>query len=101
MILAVGFLFSVKTMTTPTKKETTAQRVERLKRAMNPWDGLEEIRRFIAQDNPSAASRIRAVIRAAVERLADPESRSGRPGCWNPRAGGRQNPLHRRLPGLR
>ncbi len=27
-------------------KETTAQRVERLKRAKNPWDGLEEIRRF-------------------------------------------------------
>jgi sulfite reductase (ferredoxin) len=27
-------------------KETTAQRVERLKRAANPWDGLEEIRRF-------------------------------------------------------
>src|ERR1035441_1863374 len=27
-------------------KETTAQRVERLKRAMNPWEGLEEIRRF-------------------------------------------------------
>ncbi|HYM75060.1 MAG TPA: nitrite/sulfite reductase [Candidatus Dormibacteraeota bacterium] len=36
-------------MTTSTKtngKETTAQRVERLKRAMNPWEGLEEIRRF-------------------------------------------------------
>ena len=31
---------------TQLKKETTAQRVERLKRAMNPWDGLEEIRRF-------------------------------------------------------
>jgi sulfite reductase (ferredoxin) len=27
-------------------KETKAQKVERLKRAMNPWDGLEEIRRF-------------------------------------------------------
>ncbi|HTS38282.1 MAG TPA: nitrite/sulfite reductase [Candidatus Solibacter sp.] len=27
-------------------KETTAQRVERLKRASNPWDGLDEIRRF-------------------------------------------------------
>src|SRR5579859_2181257 len=46
MILAVGFLFSVKIMTTPAKKETTAQRVERLKQAMNPWDGLDEIRRF-------------------------------------------------------
>ncbi|HEX3820855.1 MAG TPA: nitrite reductase, partial [Candidatus Sulfotelmatobacter sp.] len=32
--------------TTITKKETTAQRVERLKRAKNPWEGLEEIRRF-------------------------------------------------------
>ncbi len=31
---------------TQTTKETTAQRVERLKRAANPWDGLEEIRRF-------------------------------------------------------
>ncbi len=31
---------------TLTAKETTAQRVERLKRAANPWDGLEEIRRF-------------------------------------------------------
>lgn len=27
-------------------KETTAQRVERLKRARNPWDGIDEIRRF-------------------------------------------------------
>jgi sulfite reductase (ferredoxin) len=27
-------------------KETKAQKSERLKRAMNPWDGLEEIRRF-------------------------------------------------------
>jgi sulfite reductase (ferredoxin) len=32
--------------TTNTKKETAAQRAERLKRAMNPWDGLDEIRRF-------------------------------------------------------
>jgi sulfite reductase (ferredoxin) len=32
-------------MTTATK-ETKAQRVERLKRTMNPWDGLQEIRRF-------------------------------------------------------
>ncbi len=29
-----------------TIKETKAQRVERLKRAMNPWEGLDEIRRF-------------------------------------------------------
>jgi sulfite reductase (ferredoxin) len=29
-----------------TAKETTAQRAERLKRAKNPWEGLEEIRRF-------------------------------------------------------
>jgi sulfite reductase (ferredoxin) len=33
------------TMTIP-GKETKAQRVERLKRAKNPWEGLEEIRRF-------------------------------------------------------
>ena len=32
--------------TTNTKKETAAQRAERLKRALNPWDGLNEIRRF-------------------------------------------------------
>ena len=32
--------------TTITKKETTAQRAERLKRAKNPWEGLDEIRRF-------------------------------------------------------
>ncbi len=31
---------------TSTTKETKAQRVERLKRAKNPWEGLEEIRRF-------------------------------------------------------
>src|SRR5690349_10607159 len=30
----------------PTAKETTVQRVERLKRAANPWEGLDEIRRF-------------------------------------------------------
>jgi sulfite reductase (ferredoxin) len=29
-----------------TVKETKAQKAERLKRAMNPWDGLAEIRRF-------------------------------------------------------
>jgi len=29
-----------------TAKETKAQRVERLKRARNPWEGLEDIRRF-------------------------------------------------------
>jgi sulfite reductase (ferredoxin) len=32
--------------TTTTPKETKAQRVERLKRVKNPWEGLEEIRRF-------------------------------------------------------
>ena len=32
-----------------TAKETTAQRVERLKRSQNPWEGLEEIRRFARQ----------------------------------------------------
>ena len=37
---------SPSTLSTPTKKETTAQRVERLKRSTNPWDGLDEIRRF-------------------------------------------------------
>jgi sulfite reductase (ferredoxin) len=31
---------------TTAAKETKAQRVERLKRAFNPWEGLEEIRRF-------------------------------------------------------
>ena len=31
---------------TTTKKETKAQRAERLKSAMNPWDGLNQIRRF-------------------------------------------------------
>src|ERR1017187_5201177 len=31
---------------TNTAKETKAQKVERLKRAKNPWEGLEEIRRF-------------------------------------------------------
>src|SRR5450432_3556028 len=39
------FIFRTKSMA-HTTKETTAQRVERLKRTMNPWDGLEEIRRF-------------------------------------------------------
>src|SRR5258707_5001689 len=29
-----------------TVKETKAQKAERLKRAINPWDGLAEIRRF-------------------------------------------------------
>src|SRR5580658_10530140 len=32
--------------TTETVKETKAQRVERLKRSKNPWEGIEEIRRF-------------------------------------------------------
>ena len=32
--------------TTDKPKETKAQRVERLKRTLNPWDGLAEIRRF-------------------------------------------------------
>jgi sulfite reductase (ferredoxin) len=44
----VGFLLRERLMTTTTntKKETAAQRAERLKRAMNPWQGLDEIRRF-------------------------------------------------------
>ncbi|HET9308235.1 MAG TPA: nitrite/sulfite reductase [Candidatus Sulfotelmatobacter sp.] len=33
-------------MTTTATKETKAQRVESLKRAKNPWEGLDEIRRF-------------------------------------------------------
>jgi sulfite reductase (ferredoxin) len=31
---------------TTTAKETKARRIERLKRSKNPWEGLEEIRRF-------------------------------------------------------
>lgn len=43
----MGFLFfTTMTTTTTTAKETKAQRAERLKRAKNPWEGLEEIRRF-------------------------------------------------------
>jgi sulfite reductase (ferredoxin) len=38
----VGFFFSM----TNTIKETTAQRVERLKREQNAWEGLDEVRRF-------------------------------------------------------
>jgi sulfite reductase (ferredoxin) len=34
------------TTTPTTTKETKAQRVERLKRSKNPWEGLDEIRRF-------------------------------------------------------
>lgn len=34
------------TIAAPLVKETKAQRAERLKRAFNPWEGLEEIRRF-------------------------------------------------------
>src|SRR6202521_5130060 len=32
--------------TTTATKETKAQRVERLKRSKNPWEGLDEIRSF-------------------------------------------------------
>jgi len=46
MNLAVGFCFQGGFSMTVTAKETKAQRAERLKRAMNPWEGLEEIRRF-------------------------------------------------------
>jgi sulfite reductase (ferredoxin) len=45
----VGFLlrkFMTDTGKSLTAKETKAQRVERLKRAKNPWEGLDEIRRF-------------------------------------------------------
>src|SRR5260370_34121375 len=56
MNLAVGFLFSGTKQvggqevgpifSTNAAKETKAQRVERLKRSKNPWEGLDEIRRF-------------------------------------------------------
>jgi sulfite reductase (ferredoxin) len=43
----VGFLLQLMTNTkTNSVKETKAQRAERLKRAQNPWEGLEQIRRF-------------------------------------------------------
>jgi sulfite reductase (ferredoxin) len=47
----VGFFISGKDRwgqqaMTNTATETKAQRVERLKRSKNPWEGLEEIRRF-------------------------------------------------------
>jgi sulfite reductase (ferredoxin) len=42
----LGFLTMTQTLVPAAKKETTAQRVERLKRSRNPWDGLDEIRRF-------------------------------------------------------
>ncbi len=38
---------------TNTATETKAQRVERLKRSMNPWEGLEEIRRFAREGSAS------------------------------------------------
>jgi sulfite reductase (ferredoxin) len=41
----VGFCFLAQIMTT-TVTETKAQKSERLKRALNPWEGLAEIRRF-------------------------------------------------------
>src|ERR1039457_7207363 len=40
------FAFRTLFSMTNTAKETKAQKVERLKRDMNPWEGLEEIRRF-------------------------------------------------------
>ena len=40
---------------------------------------LEEIRRYIAHQNPTAGARIRATIRNAVEQLAD-HPHLGRPG---------------------
>jgi sulfite reductase (ferredoxin) len=48
----VGFLFfcerwaEKEQFMTNTASETKAQRVERLKRSKNPWEGLDEIRRF-------------------------------------------------------
>ena len=41
---------------TNTVKETKAQRVERLKRSMNPWQGIEEIRRFAREGFESIPS---------------------------------------------
>ncbi len=40
----------------PVVKETKAQRVERLKRSKNPWEGLEEIRRFAREGFASIPS---------------------------------------------
>src|SRR3984885_8937295 len=37
---------NANSLMTNATKETKAQKGERLKRALNPWDGLEEIRRF-------------------------------------------------------
>jgi sulfite reductase (ferredoxin) len=45
----VGFLFFMPTQI----KETKAQRVERLKRGKNPWEALDEIRRFAREGFPS------------------------------------------------
>jgi len=42
----VGFLLAMTTTNANSQKETKAQRAERLKREKNPWEGLEEIRRF-------------------------------------------------------
>lgn len=42
----MGFLLFMTTANTNSVNETKAQRAERLKRAKNPWDGLNEIRRF-------------------------------------------------------
>src|SRR6202451_4408004 len=41
---------------TTTVKETKAQRVERLKRTQNPWEGLEDIRRFAREGFDSIPS---------------------------------------------
>ena len=44
-LLLLTILMTTNTTTAPVK-ETKAQRAERLKKAKNPWEGLEEIRRF-------------------------------------------------------
>ena len=44
-LLAVGF-FVPKNLMANAVTETKAQRVERLKREKNPWEGLDDIRRF-------------------------------------------------------
>ena len=107
-------------------KETKAQKVERLKRAMNPWDGLAEIRRFAREGFDFHSGRVdrnllplvgslhagrrcrrgrrqgRPGTRAAVLHAAD--SHSQRPSAIRPTAHHRRldqplRPRHRRSHG--
>ena len=52
MLPGGGFFFWRQIMANPVK-ETKAQKSEPLKRAMNPWEGLAEIRRFAREGFPS------------------------------------------------